>query len=500
MIGIITAMREELAPLLRRARIARVVDGRYHVGTLDGAEVVLVAGGDGLEQAERAAAALLETFKLSLLVGAGIGGAVDPSLKRGDIVTGTAHPMFAGVRVVRVRSAGRIATTKRGIGDADVVDTESDGWARAASRAGVPLVVVRVIYDAADEVIPGFVANDGPIDRGAIVRHALRHPSVIPALLRMRGRVRRCSNALAEFVARSLGSTDARLHQLLVDTSRTFALCIPPLEEPARRQLTIAYLLFRIADTFEDASHWPVSDRLAALDQFCALLRDPDAEDARRVTQSWSERRPATHAGYMRLIADVPMVLSAFAALPAAARDIIRDHVVRSAEGMARYVAMTEHGALRLADVDQLHDYCYQVAGIVGEMCTELFLVNAPQLQNAAAFLRARAAAFGEGLQLVNILKDADSDRAEGRTYIPPGVDRREVLALARKALQSAAEYTKAVRNAGAPAGMITFNALPVAFAEATLDRLETTKATKISRAEVFRIMREVRELIPGTR
>ncbi len=500
MIGIITAMREELAPLVRRAKIARVVDGRFHVGTLNGADVVLVAGGDGLQQAERTASALLEQFKLSLLVGAGIGGAVDPSLQRGAIVISAEHPMFAGAPAVRIRSVGRIAASKRGIAGADVVDTESDGWARAAARAGVQLVVVRVVYDTADEEIPQFVAGDGPVDRSAIVRHALTHPSVIPGLMRMRSRLRRSADALADFIGRSLESTDARLHQLLVDTSRTFALCIPPLEEPARRQLTIAYLLFRIADTFEDASHWPVADRLAALDQFCALLRNPDAADARRVTQSWYERRPATHGGYMHLIADVPMVLAAFAALPAAARDVIRDHVVRSAEGMARYVAMTEHGALRLADVGQLRDYCYQVAGIVGEMCTELFLINAPQLQSAAPFLRARAAAFGEGLQLVNILKDTDSDRAEGRSYIPPGVDRREVLALARKALQSATEYTNAVRAAGAPAGMITFNALPVAFAEATLDRLETTKATKISRAEVFRIMREIRELIPGTR
>jgi len=496
MIGIITAMREELAPLLKRAAIARVVDRRYHVGTLSGAEVVFVAGGDGLQNAERAASELLAKFKLTLLVGAGIAGAVDPSLKRGDVVIGTPSPIFPEVRQVRIRSLDRIASSKREIADADVVDTETEGWMRAAAAAGVTFASVRVIYDAADDEIPTFVASDGPIDRGAIVRHALTHPRAIPVLLGMRKRVRECSETLADFIARSLASTDARLHQLLVDTSRTFALCIPPLEDAPRRQLTIAYLLFRIADTFEDASHWPVADRLAALDQFCALLLNPSEADARRVTASWHERGPSPHAGYMRLISDVPIVLAAFDALPASARDVIREHVVRSAEGMARYVAMTEHGSLRLADMGQLHDYCYRVAGIVGEMCTELFLINAPQLQGVAAFLRARAAAFGEGLQLVNILKDSDSDRAEGRSYIPAGVDRRELLALARQALASAVEYTDCLRSAGAPRGIITFNALPIAFAQATLDRLETTRATKISRAEVFRIMRQV----PGTR
>ena len=42
---------------------------------------------------------------------------------------------------------------------------------------------------------------------------------------------------------------EALLEDLLVKTSRTFALSIPPLPEPLRSEVTIAYLLFRIADT-----------------------------------------------------------------------------------------------------------------------------------------------------------------------------------------------------------------------------------------------------------
>jgi farnesyl-diphosphate farnesyltransferase len=55
---------------------------------------------------------------------------------------------------------------------------------------------------------------------------------------------------------RSLGQpSDAEfLHDLLTKTSRTFALSIPELPEPTMREVTIAYLLFRIADTFEDAT------------------------------------------------------------------------------------------------------------------------------------------------------------------------------------------------------------------------------------------------------
>jgi len=56
----------------------------------------------------------------------------------------------------------------------------------------------------------------------------------------------------------------ANLDDLLEKTSRTFALSIPMLPEPTRRHVSIAYLLFRVADTFEDASLWPRARRLAA--------------------------------------------------------------------------------------------------------------------------------------------------------------------------------------------------------------------------------------------
>jgi farnesyl-diphosphate farnesyltransferase len=68
------------------------------------------------------------------------------------------------------------------------------------------------------------------------------------------------------------------IDHLLQKTSRTFALAIPLLPEPTRNQVGIAYLLFRIADTFEDAVLWSRERRLAALDQFVELLdRDPSA-------------------------------------------------------------------------------------------------------------------------------------------------------------------------------------------------------------------------------
>ena len=512
MIAIVTALREELAPLLRRAKIERVVrigKLRCHVGTLSGTPVVLIAGGDGLEQAEASVRELLQCFDdVSLLIGAGIAGGIDPALRFGDVIVasemrgpdgsiwiGQTGPTSAVIRSVE-RMAGS-AEEKRRITDAQVIDTESSGWARAASNRSVPFTVVRVIFDTAEEEIPDFVTGDGPIDRAAVARHAVLHPRTIPGLLQMRSRLASCCDVLADFVARFVAPTDTRLSELLAETSRTFALCIPLLPDSTCRQVTIAYLLFRIADTFEDASHWPVADRLEALDEFCALLRNPDVPEARRIAAVWCAKRPSPHAGYIKLMTDVPLVIEALTALPAPARELIKEHVIRSAQGMAQFVALTENGNLQLASMQQLRDYCYAVAGIVGEMLTELFVLNAPQLRGVSAFLRARATTFGEGLQLVNILKDHLSDSSEGRIYIPPGTARANILALARTDLESATEYTLALQSGGGPDGIIAFAALPVALAQATLDRLErSTGRTKIGRPEVFRITRQVRRSV----
>ena len=55
------------------------------------------------------------------------------------------------------------------------------------------------------------------------------------------------------------------IEDLLQKTSRTFALTIPYLPQPTRDEVGIAYLLFRIIDTFEDAVLWAPALRLEAL-------------------------------------------------------------------------------------------------------------------------------------------------------------------------------------------------------------------------------------------
>jgi farnesyl-diphosphate farnesyltransferase len=287
------------------------------------------------------------------------------------------------------------------------------------------------------------------------------------------------------------------LERLLERTSRTFALAIPLLPEPTRREVTIAYLLFRIADTFEDAAHWPPARRMEALGDFEALLGTLSAGEAASLAAAWTAAGASPHRGYAELVASAPGVLSEFGRLRGGAIDSIRSHVVASARGMARFVARTEGNRLTLTSIEELRDYCFVVAGLVGEMLTDLFLLGQPSLEGAAPFLRERAATFGEALQLVNILKDADADGAEGRRYLPEGVPRGDVFALARRDLGVAGEYVTALHGAGAPRGVVEFTALPSELAWASLDRIEASgPGSKVSRPEVFRIARRVRHAL----
>ena len=196
-------------------------------------------------------------------------------------------------------------------------------------------------------------------------------------------------------------------------------------------------------------------------------------------------------------MAETPFVLDAFFALSPRAVPPIREHVARSADGMASIVARTRGGALTLHSLQELQDYCYLVAGIVGEMLSELFVLDRENLAPVAAYIRERAATFGEALQLVNILKDSAGDAEEGRRYLPEEVPVAEVFALARRDLGVAGDYIHALQKAKAPRGIVEFTALPVRLAWAALEKVEKHgPGSKVSRPEVFFIVQKLKRAL----
>jgi farnesyl-diphosphate farnesyltransferase len=289
------------------------------------------------------------------------------------------------------------------------------------------------------------------------------------------------------------------LDRLLQGSSRTFALNIPLLPEPTRLEVTVAYLLFRVADTIEDSVRWPRSRKLEGLRGLAGFLADPSDGVAARLASSWKADPPLEHPGYLELLAEFPAVMRVAKALSPEARRLVSAHTIRTCHAMSSFVEREAEGSLRLHDLSDLRAYCYAVAGIVGEMLTELFLLGREALRPLAESMRKEAASFGEALQLVNILKDRVKDAGEGRRYLPDAIPLSEVFALARRDLEIAGRYSSRLEHAGADRGIVAFTALPILLARATLDRVERDgPGSRINRSEVATLMARLHGALEG--
>jgi len=66
----------------------------------------------------------------------------------------------------------------------------------------------------------------------------------------------------------------------------------------------------------------------------------------------------------------------------------------------------------RYATFEQLEQYCYRVASVVGLLSIEIFGYRNPACRDYAVYL-------GKALQLTNILRDVRTDAGRGRIYLP---------------------------------------------------------------------------------
>lgn len=285
------------------------------------------------------------------------------------------------------------------------------------------------------------------------------------------------------------------LVELLARSSRTFAPTIHLLAQPLRHEVTVGYLLFRLADTFEDAELWPRKRRLLALSALGDYLRGASLLTADELVFAWSTPPPCTHPGYRAVVAEAPKLFAALDALPADRKAVIVSHALFTIEGMIQVLAEGgDDGSIELGDLHELRDYCYIVAGVVAEMLTELLLGSHPELAGAAAVLRENCARAGEGLQLVNILKDANDDRLSRRRYLPADVAVSDVIALARGDLDIAIACWRLLRDEGAPDGVLASLALPVVLAGDTLDVIaEHGPGHRLARADVMKRLFQLR-------
>ena len=264
-----------------------------------------------------------------------------------------------------------------------------------------------------------------------------------------------------------------RLAELLTRTCRTFTLSMGLLPETLRQEVSVAYLLLRVADTLEDADRWTPLQRVAALSQLDVLVGVCDAGAAARESARWKASEPCEEGGCLDLIGELPSLLEALAALDLTARATIVRHLRRTVSGMIHFLTRGRMpGERRLDDLRTVRRYCYVVAGVVAELLTELFVEQGYVPRSEAPALWEKAAAFGEGLQLVDILEEEEENPSSGRSILPPGIDRSELFGLAYDDLDIAESYIRTLRTAGASTGIVGFASLPLRLARAKLDRV----------------------------
>lgn len=202
--------------------------------------------------------------------------------------------------------------------------------------------------------------------------------------------------------------------------SRTFALNIRLLDGEMQEAVRVAYLLCRAADAVEDS--WPGSAP-EVNDRFELLLASLCGEVAAARTLAAQAARVAAGRADLGLVSRLGSVLRVLDHLPVAQAAAVRDCVLTLTRGMRRYAVRAIErgpGVPHLDDEHELHDYCYVVAGCVGEMLTRLFAQTGRLADDAMQAERlALSPVVGEALQLTNILLDWPSDARGGRCYLP---------------------------------------------------------------------------------
>jgi len=264
------------------------------------------------------------------------------------------------------------------------------------------------------------------------------------------------------------------LDKLLGLTSHTFSLAIRLLPEPLRREITIAYLLFRAADTLEDSEILDPGARVHALSDLGRVLRETASPWHCPGPGPWVSSRITDHDGCKKLLAALPELLQALRETPREARAAIIHRVGGTIDGMIWYQLRSGRPTeITIADVDDLRRYSYVVAGVVGELLTDLFVLRCKLGEDDIPELQSHALALGEGFQLVNILKDVPDDAKGGRNFLPHDIDVPALIALARRELSVSEAYSPVLKRAHAHRGVLAFLWFTVKLARRSLDKVE---------------------------
>ncbi|HEY2140082.1 MAG TPA: phytoene/squalene synthase family protein [Chthoniobacterales bacterium] len=300
---------------------------------------------------------------------------------------------------------------------------------------------------------------------------------------------------------------------LLRSVSRSFYLSLRVLPAPLRDPLSLAYLLARATDTIADTPEAPVAVRIEALQQLAGAIQDTVEKDkVAQLEESFAslQSNPAERA----LIKQLRALLDWLNELGTADRDEVRGVLARINRGQRLDLEKFGNGSdiRALANAGELDEYTYLVAGCVGEFWTRLCFAHVKNFtERSESEMRDAGVRYGQGLQLINILRDAGDDLRHGRCYLPAdelhslGLTAAEILRAPSRAMpvvekwreraedgvKAGIDYACAIRNRRVRLATV----LPALIGARTLTLLREagseafTRRVKVSRGEVRKMI-----------
>ncbi|MEA9604773.1 squalene/phytoene synthase family protein [Polynucleobacter sp. JS-JIR-II-c23] len=274
---------------------------------------------------------------------------------------------------------------------------------------------------------------------------------------------------------------------ILGSVSRTFALTIPLLPPSIEKVVGNTYLLCRIIDTIEDAADLSTQSKQSLSALFLdAVLEKAPVETF--VAPCLNALKNYSNQDELDLISHTPTVLRILHTCSTQDQAAVSRCVSIMSEGMSFFHGRQNQAGLH--DLTEFEQYCYVVAGVVGELLTTIFSNHSQAFKEKMAGHEDLAIAFGQALQMTNILKDSPEDKARGVSWKPINVSHEALLKLAYQKLQDSLNYILLIPKQ--ELGMRRFCFLAFGLAVMTLSKIADRKEfdskdeVKLSRSTVM--------------
>jgi len=258
--------------------------------------------------------------------------------------------------------------------------------------------------------------------------------------------------------------------RVLKDTSRTFYIPISLLNHTLEMTVGSAYLCMRAIDEIEDHPSLEPEIKQELLYSISELLNGISFDES-----AYEELlRP-----YAADFPEVTLRMSDWLSVcPEGIVDKVKESTSIMAKGMAKWVK----NDFVIQTKEDLDDYTYYVAGLVGVMLSDIWRWYDNTITDYEL-----AIGYGRGLQAVNMLRNQDEDAERGVRFLPEGWTREDLFHYAEENLKMADQYIKSIKTKK----ILVFCKIPSSLAKKTLHVMKNGE-DKMSRKDVESTVDEI--------